>query len=307
MSQVTAILPTYGRHELTLEAIAGLRCQSAPPAEIVVVDDGSAEPFAPVAGVQVLRHPSNLGFAAAVNTGVKAAKTPLISVINNDVSLNFEWFERVSASLFDHKVDFVCGKLYRPDGLIDGTFDLISRGGLAWRAGAGRADSELWSKPQPIAFASFTAILARTEAVSLDESYHSYYEDVEWSLRAAIHNKTGYFDPSATGVHLGSATSGAWSPYWLRQMLRNHRRLALQYLLPAHRRPYRVARGLLRAHFLRGGHWPRIPREAVAAKERGARLGEILQTSENRIRELQEASGMDRLWRWYFRLAGEGE
>jgi GT2 family glycosyltransferase len=303
MPQVTAILPTYGHPELTLSAIARLREQSAPPAAIIVVDDGAATPFTPPPGVYLLRHDTNRGFAAAVNTGVRAARTELVAILNNDVTLAPDWLERLASVISSQTVDFACGKLYRPDGLIDGTFDLLCRGGLAWRAGNGRPDGPLWSTPQRILFTSYTAVMAKREAVALDETYHSYYEDVEWSLRAAIDNKIGYFDPSATGVHTGSATAGAWSAYSTRQLLRNHRRLAHQYLLPEYQREYRIASTLLRAHCLNHGQWPDVPAEPIPAKAVDrTRLAELLTASENQLRQLQADSTPDRLWRWYFRL-----
>ena len=304
MAQVTAIIPAFGHEHLTRGAISRLREQSVPPAEIIVVDDGSGTPFTSGAEAKVLRHESNLGFAAAVNTGLRAARTDLVAIINNDVTLAVDWLERLEFVISTQKVDFACGKLYRPDGLIDGTFDLLSRGGLAWRVGAGRVDGPLWTQPRRIALTSFTAVLGKREAMGLDESYHSYYEDVEWSLRAAMLNKTGYFEPSATGVHEGGATAGAWSAYSTRQILRNHRRLAYQYLLPEYTTQYRIARSLLRAHCLNHGQWPDVPREEIAAKPRPARMASLLQQSENLLYELQMASGPDRLWRWYFRLAG---
>lgn len=303
MPQVTAILPSYGHHDLTYSAIARLWNQSLAPAEIVVVDDGSAQPFPPVPGVRVLRHETNRGFSAAVNTGVAAAATELVAVLNNDVTLAVEWLERLTLVISSQGVEFACGKLYRPDGLLDGTFDLLCRGGLAWRAGAGRADGPLWSQSQPIAFTSLTAAVAKREAVLLDASYHSYYEDVEWSLRSAISNKTGYFDPLATGTHTGSATAGAWSYYSTRQLLRNHRRLAHQYLLPEYQKEYRIARALLRAHCLNHGQWPDVPKEEIEPKPIDRNhLATILQSSEELLRELQRESGADRLWKWYFQL-----
>ncbi|MFN0104626.1 MAG: glycosyltransferase family 2 protein [Bryobacteraceae bacterium] len=308
MEQVTAIIPSYGRNDLTKLAIARLRHQTLRPAEIIVVDDGSLAPFASAAEARVLRHDSNLGFAAAVNTGLRATQTGLAAILNNDVNLAPDWLERLASAVSEQHADFACGKLYRPDGRIDGTFDLLCRGGLAWRAGAGRTDGELWSRPGPIAFTSFTAVLGRAEAFreggGLDESYHSYYEDVEWSLRAAMLNKTGYFEPSATGVHAGSATSGVWSYFSTRQLLRNHRRLAHQYLLPDYRSAYRIARTLLRAHCLNHGQWPDVPNELIDAKPRSARMASILRESEDLLYELQMASGADRLWRWYFQLVG---
>lgn len=297
---VTAIIPAFGKADLTRQAIARLRQQTQPPEEILVVDDGSPEPFA-TPDARVLRHATNRGFAAAVNTGLRAARSPLVAILNNDVTLAADWFKRLTNTIAEQNADFVTGKLYRPDGRIDGTFDLLCRGGLAWRAGAGQPDGPLWSRPQAISFVSFTAVLARAEVFQevggLDESYHSYYEDVEWSLRAAISNKTGYFDPSAAGEHAGSATAGAWSAYSTRQILRNHRRLALQYLLPHYEKEYRVARMLLRALALRHGRWPSVPPEPVASKPLAPNLERILAASEAQIRDLQH----DRLSRFYFR------
>jgi len=304
MGQVTAIIPAFGHEDLTRRAVAGMQAQTAPPVEIIVVDDGSAVPIGLIDGARILRHGSNLGFAAAVNSGLRAAETELVAVINNDVTLAPDWVERLESAISTHQVDFVCGKLYRPDGLIDGTFDLLSRGGLAWRAGAGRADGPVWSQGRRISFTSFTAVLGKLAALELDESYHSYYEDVEWGLRAAMFNKTGYFEPSATGVHEGSATAGVGSAYSTRQILRNHRRLAYQYLLPEFGREYRIARSLLRTHYLKQGRWPDVPAEAIRSKPRPARMDFILQESEKLLFELQMANGPDRLWRWYFRLAG---
>ncbi|HEU0122928.1 MAG TPA: glycosyltransferase [Bryobacteraceae bacterium] len=309
MSFVTAIVPSYGHHAMTREAVARLREQSRPPVEILVVDDGYAEPLEELAGARVLRHQENLGFAAAVNTGLRAAQTPLVAILNNDVTLAEDWLERLSAVITDQACDFVCGKLYKPGGMLDGTFDLLSRGGLAWRAGAGRPDGALWSVGHPILFTSFTALLARREvfaaAGELDESYHSYYEDVAWSLQAAILLKKGYYDPDATGLHTGSATAGVRSAYSTRQLLRNHRRLAHQYLLPPYRREYGISRALYRAHCMQHGQWPHIPREVVAPKMVGAdRLEAVLRESEALLYELQRETGMDRLWRWYFQMAG---
>lgn len=304
MAQVTAIIPAFGHEELTQGAVAELRKQTARPAEILVVDDGSGTPIAPIEGARVLRHTTNRGFAAAVNTGVGAAQTDLVAILNNDVSLAADWLERLTAVVLTEQVDFACGKLYRPDGLLDGTFDLICRGGLAWRAGAGRKDGPIWSRAQRISLTSFTAVLAKREVVQLDESYHSYYEDVEWSLRAAISHKIGYFDPSATGIHQGSATAGPWSDYSSRQILSNHRRLAFQYLLPEYGTEYRIARSLLRALCLRHGHWPQMRADAIPPKPKSSQLPLVLQESEKLLYELQMAETPDNLWRWYFRLAG---
>lgn len=304
---VTAIVPAFGRLELTLGAVERLRRQSRPPAEILVVDDGSRQSYPDIPGVRLLRHGQNLGFAAAVNTGVAAAGTPLVAVLNNDVTLAPDWLERLEMVITSRAAAFACGKLYRPDGLIDGTYDLISRGGLAWRVGAGRPDGPLWSQAGPVAMTSFTAVLLRREVFldlgGMDASYHSYYEDAAWSLLAAIHNKTGYFDPETTGIHEGSATAGPRSAYSARQLLANHRRLAHQFLLPAYRRQYLVARALFRAQWLRHGYWPRNSAKTVEKRPENGTFDAFLSGQEAELRRLQTESGQDHLWKWYFRLA----
>jgi GT2 family glycosyltransferase len=307
MEDVTAIIPSYGRPELTRGAVERLREQTMRPAEVVVVDDGAEVPYTGGNGERVVRHGVNRGFAAAVNTGVRGCQTRLVAVLNNDVTLAADWLERLVGVISGQGVEFACGKLMRPDGRIDGTFDLLSRGGLAWRAGSGRADGALWTRGRRILFTSFTAVVAKREGLELDETYGSYYEDVEWSLRTAIGNKPGYFEPAAGGVHTGSATAGAWSAYMTRQILRNHRRVARQYLLPEYGDAYRVARMLLGGQCLAHGRWPGVEEEAVAKKARGERLAGVLRESEALLYELQRESGMDRLWQWYFRLAGRME
>jgi GT2 family glycosyltransferase len=147
-------------------------------------------------------------------------------------------------------------------------------------------------------------MMGKRDGIRLDETYHSYYEDVEWSLRASISSKTGYFDPLATGIHQGSATAGAGSDYSTRQILRNHRRLAYQYLLPEYGSQYRIARTLLRTLFLRHGQWPHSQEDPIPPKLKSSQLGTILQESEKLLYELQMAETPDRLWRWYFRLTG---
>src|SRR5689334_1475226 len=122
MAQVTAIIPAFGHEELTRRAVVELRKQTVPPTEILVVDDGSGKPIAAIEDAKILRHLSNRGFAAAVNTGLEAAQTDLVAVLNNDVSLAPDWMERLIAVVLTEQVDFACGKLYRPDGRIDGTF-----------------------------------------------------------------------------------------------------------------------------------------------------------------------------------------
>lgn len=290
---VTAIVPVWNQHELTHRCLASLRAQTRPFARILVVDNGSATPFS-APDVDILQWPENLGFAPAVNAGWRSADTDHIAVINNDVRLDPRWLEHLLAT----EAEFATGKLFRPDGLIDGTFDLISRGGFPWRAGHGRQDDPVWNEPREIAMTSFTAVLLRTrlrERVGmLDESFGSYLEDVEFSMRCRRVGVRGQYVPSAVGVHVGSATAGSWSPFMVRQIASNHAKLIARHWGSHHKQEVAVSRFLWRLLALRHGRSVTFP-EVVPEP------AEVPETDDEEIRRLQQATGFDHYWRWYFR------
>ena len=83
---VTVVIPAFGRPELLTEALASVAYQTCPPAETIVVDDGSPEPLEPLAasfGVRTIRR-ANGGVSAARNTGLAAARQPWIAFLDSD-------------------------------------------------------------------------------------------------------------------------------------------------------------------------------------------------------------------------------
>lgn len=87
---VTVVVPTRNRPRLLAEAVASARAQTLPPAEIVVVDDGSDPGQTPVLdaleaeGVRVLRSGRSHGGSAARNKGWRAATQPLVAFLDDD-------------------------------------------------------------------------------------------------------------------------------------------------------------------------------------------------------------------------------
>jgi len=286
---VTAIIPMWNRADLTRQCIASLRAQTVPFDRIVVVDDGSTEPYV---GADVIRLAKNSGFAAAVNAGWRAAETTHVAVINNDVRLDPAWLERLLVA----SGWFATGKLYGPTGLLDGTFDLLSRGGFPWRAGHGRPDGPRWNEPREIAMASFTAVLLRTELRErvgyLDEAFGTYFEDVDFGVRCRKAGLSGSYVPGATGVHEGSATAGAWSEFAVRQMAVNHARLVAKHWGERHGWAVGVARILWRLLAFRHGRWVKFPSFPTTP-------GEPVETDDTLIAALQGETRMDTFWRWY--------
>jgi glycosyltransferase involved in cell wall biosynthesis len=84
---VSVILPVYNAAPYITQALASVRSQTLPVAEIIVVDDGSTdagpEIVAADSRVTLLRRP-HAGIAATVNAGVAAARGELIAFLDAD-------------------------------------------------------------------------------------------------------------------------------------------------------------------------------------------------------------------------------
>ena len=89
---ISVVLPTYGRPAYFEDAVESVVAQTYPAVELVVVDDCSPEPVAPLldgvdtGGIDVtlVRHEENRGAAAARNTGIDAARGRYVAFIDDD-------------------------------------------------------------------------------------------------------------------------------------------------------------------------------------------------------------------------------
>lgn len=87
---VSVIVPTRDRAALLARALRSVLGQTYDRFEVLVVDDGSEEDIAAVAGaladdrIRVLRQPRNLGVAAARNRGLKEARGELVAFLDSD-------------------------------------------------------------------------------------------------------------------------------------------------------------------------------------------------------------------------------
>jgi glycosyltransferase involved in cell wall biosynthesis len=84
---VSVVIPTYRAAAFLPEAIASVRAQTRPPAEVIVVDDASPDDTADVAaslGARVVRQEANRGPSAARNRGVALAAGDLVAFLDAD-------------------------------------------------------------------------------------------------------------------------------------------------------------------------------------------------------------------------------
>ncbi|HLH04115.1 MAG TPA: glycosyltransferase family 2 protein [Bryobacteraceae bacterium] len=323
--RVTAVIPTWNRADLVRSVIRNLQAQIQPPNRILVVDNGSTDSTREVTdelGADYLRLDKNRGFAVAVNAGIGAAESEWVLILNNDVILRPDWIRNIVTALGETSAWFAVGKLLQSgtEDRLDGSWDLVSRAGYAWRCGYERPDGRVWSERRRIALAPMTAVMFHRDVFTkvglLETRFESYYEDVDFGIRCALAGIGGVYEPSAVAVHLGKATYGkrAKRVYFL--STRN------QLLLIAKHYPGRILRrwwwevlagqtlALLAAakqgHLLAGirGKWQalRLWRSFRKSLPDSAAVEAVMDASEREIYALQSAIGFDSYWRLYFAL-----
>jgi GT2 family glycosyltransferase len=322
MSSISVVIPTWNRRALLETLILSLAGQTVRPVEVVVVDNGSEDDSAAVAGrmgARVVQLGKNLGFAAAVNRGIEESIGDWVAIVNNDVEPEPDWLERLIEGA--GPAWFAAGKLMDASraGVLDGAFDEITRSGCACRCGNGSADGPLWNVKRSIRMAPFTAALFRRDLFGrigvLDERFESYLEDVDFGMRCALAGFGGVYVPDAVARHQGSATLGKWHPDTVQRMARN------QVLLVAKHFPenwaWRYGWAILVGQTLWGlvalrhgaglawirGKWAgcRLYWKLRDANSRG-NVDQILRESEAVIRDLQTKTGFNWYWKLYFGL-----
>ncbi len=321
---LTVLIPVWNGKDLLIRLLDSLSRQTRPPEAVLVVDNGSTDGAPEEAerrGTRVERLGANYGFAHAVNHGLGLVSTPLVAIVNSDVDPAPQWLERL-ASAVREDVWFVCGKLYQPGSeVLDGTFDLVSRGLGAWRAGNGQRDFPALNAPRAVVLASMTATLYRRRLFDrvglLEPAFESYLEDVDFALRAAAQGYRGWYQPDAVAVHLGGGSLGRWHPDTIRRVARNQIFLLARHYPPSLIRHYgrsigvtQVLWGLVALRrgglipFLRG-KWEGLRRfREMRRRTDGSATQQVVEECERELMVLQEAGGWDPFWRMYRAMAG---
>ncbi len=106
MAEISVVIPTFNRAGLVPLAIRSVLAQTHPAAEIIVVDDGSADrtpevlvEFGP--RIRAIRQ-ENGGLSAARNTGIKAAKTEWVAFLDDDDEYAPDRLSRAAESIARH-------------------------------------------------------------------------------------------------------------------------------------------------------------------------------------------------------------
>ncbi len=220
MPRVTAAVLNFNGRALLEVALPSLAVQTYRDFEIVVVDDCSTDDSIaylcsewPAIRI-VSAGPTNVGVTAALNVAVGASEAEFVALLNNDLELDTRWLSELVAALERHPdCATAAGKLlsYYKRDTIDGAGDIFTRSALAWGRGAGQLDHGQYDHEEeifaPTAGAGLYRMAALMDVGQFDESFHAYYEDVDWGIRAQLAGYRSLYVPTAVGYHMGSATT----------------------------------------------------------------------------------------------------
>lgn len=223
-ANVAAVIVTYNSAReigACLRALSGV-------GEVVVVDNASsddtcerAEAAAPHA--QLIRNNENLGFAAAVNQGIRATSSPLVLLLNPDAVLRTP-LEAMVAECLSPRAGAACGRLTDASGQPQAGFNVRSLPTPLMLAAEVLLLNRLWpsnplnrryrrldfdpGRSQQVEQPAGAFLMVRRDALDkigyLDEQFYPiWFEDVDLCLRLRRAGFTIRYTPGCVAEHEG--------------------------------------------------------------------------------------------------------
>jgi GT2 family glycosyltransferase len=215
---ITIIIPNYNGAQLlqrNLPSVLGCIEADGLNARVIVVDDGSSDASLKVLQanfpvVTVVAHTQNRGFSEAIWSGVQAAETELVFLLNSDVELNAGSLKPL-VQYFDSPDTFaVCPLILDEDGSVNRHSWNVRR--FHWgnlKAVEWDLQSALDARRQGWLATFYTSggsMMVRRSMFLALGGFHPifkpfYGEDYDLGLRAWRQGWASYFEPGASVIH----------------------------------------------------------------------------------------------------------
>jgi GT2 family glycosyltransferase len=238
---ISVVIPNWNGAHYLARCLRSLLDQAYGEKEVILVDNASSDGSVEVAQrtapqARILRQSRNLGFAGAVNAGVRGARGAWIGVLNNDTEAEPAWLQQCADAIERHPdASFLACRIldYSVRNRVYSAGDCFLRTGIGYRRGQELPDCGLYGTECGIFSACGCAALYRRSALQelqgFDDSFFAYLEDVELGLRLQAKGHIGYYIPSAVVYHIGGASSGGeYSSLSVRLRTRNSLLLLLK-------------------------------------------------------------------------------
>jgi N-acetylglucosaminyl-diphospho-decaprenol L-rhamnosyltransferase len=216
---VSIVVVVYESGPTLSQCLAAVRAQTFRDSEILLVDNASSDRVAQAAAkadpaIRLIENAENLGFAAAVNQGAKAAKGRWLALLNPDAFANPDWLERlVAATAANPGVhSFTSRQLMADDpSKLDGLGDVMALAGYPFRGGYTHPDPGALEAGWVFSACGGAMLIERDLFLAVggfDERLFCYCEDVDLGYRLRLIGEPTLLVPDAVVRHVGSASSG---------------------------------------------------------------------------------------------------
>ncbi|MDO8408478.1 MAG: glycosyltransferase family 2 protein [Phenylobacterium sp.] len=216
---LSVVIVAYNSGATLGRCVAALAAQTFGDFELIIVDNDSpqreaAPAAASLPGARVIEAGGNLGFAAGVNLGARAALGRWLVLLNPDAYPDPDWLAQLVAASRRHPkvLSFTSRQVMAQDrSVLDGLGDVMSAPAIPYRGGyqtpdpGDSAEGEVFS-PCGAAMMVDRALFLRLGG--LDESFFCYCEDVDFGYRLQLAGEPTLLVPTAVIAHEGSASSG---------------------------------------------------------------------------------------------------
>jgi GT2 family glycosyltransferase len=240
---ISVVIVNYNGKELLGPCLSSLAGQTYEPFEVLVVDNASTDGSCAYVShnfprVRIVTSPTNVGFAAGNNLGVRAARGQLIATLNTDTLVNDRYLELLSAPIRENSASGgtigACAPLMvemdHPDR-VDAAGIRVDAGGMAWNVGAGEPAARFDTQGEVFGACAGAALYRRAMLESVggfDDSFFAFYEDVDLAWRARQAGWWTVFVPGARVLHKHGASFGKMTPYKTFLLARNRWRTLMK-------------------------------------------------------------------------------
>lgn len=218
-TSISVIVVNYNGRAMIGACLDGLRAQDEPPAEIVVVDNGSTDGSAALVrerhpDVRVVALTTNRGFAGGNNAGVAATQGRRLAFLNNDAVAAPAWLRRLSGALDAHPwAAMATSKIVYRDHptVLDSAGDGLSRWGGAFKRHHGQPVTRAQTTCEVFGACGAAFMIDREvfdEVGGFDEDFFLSHEDVDLSYRVQLSGRGCVYVADAVVAHAVSATLG---------------------------------------------------------------------------------------------------
>ncbi|CAN7592978.1 glycosyltransferase family 2 protein [Rhizobium sp. LjRoot254] len=234
MARVSIIIPNWNGAHLLPGCLNSLRRQTFSDFIVYVVDNGSADNSLDLLAssypeVSVLAHTSNLGFSAAINTGIAADDSVYVVALNNDTEIDIDWLAALVDAMDQYpEAGLATSRIldFKDRNIIDTIGDGYSLTGLSFKIGSRCRNEVVETQPFDVFGASACAAIYRRRMIEeigvFDVDFFAYMEDVDLSIRARLAGYRCLSVPDAVVYHMGSAsTGGTASAFSVRLTVKN--------------------------------------------------------------------------------------